>query len=225
MRDVSVLLEEIVDKIDTTINVSSYSNKRFYTCNTKWIRVGKIIFGKTAGGADATSVVTSVVKDTYFEIESATLVKSVRCPLPFPITGTRLATNIEWTKADTNLLNKTPLIWLLENHDEKLFGIDSPIEREMSWTILFLDETNIEQYYTKDHRLQVTEPMIALEEEFEKVINNFALYKRLGTFNRKVFSRFGTETESGMYKNILDANLSGTILTYSVTKYKDACKC
>jgi hypothetical protein len=225
MRDISVLIDEIVDKIDTSINVSSYSNKRFYTCNTKWIRVGKIVFGKTSGDADASSVVTSVVKDTYFEIESATLVKSVRCPLPFVITGTKLATNIEFTKKDNNLLNKTPLIWLLENHSEKIYGIDSSIERDLEMTILFLDETDVLNYYTKDHRLQVTEPMIALQEEFEKVINNFALYKRLISFNRKVFSRFGTETENGMYKNILDANLSGTIITYSVSKYKDACKC
>ena len=225
MRDISVLIDEIVDKIDTSINVTSYSNKRFYTCNTKWIRVGKIVFGKTSGGADASSVVTSVVKNTYFEIESATLVKSVRCPLPFVITGTKLATNIEFTKKDNNLLNKTPLIWLLENHSEKIYGIDSSIERDLEMTILFLDETDVLNYYTKDHRLQVTEPMIALQEEFEKVINNFALYKRLISFNRKVFSRFGTETENGMYKNILDANLSGTIITYSVSKYKDACKC
>ena len=225
MRDISVLFEEIVSKIDTSIEVKSYSNKRFYTCNTKWIRAGKIIFGKTAGNTDATSIVTLVVKDTYFEIESATLVKSVRCPLPFAITGTKLATNIEFTKKSNNLLNKTPLVWLLENHSEKLYGIDSSLERDMEMTVLFLDETDVLNYYTKDHRLQVSEPMIALEEEFEKVINNFALYRRLISFNRKVFSRFGTETENGIYKNILDANLSGIIITYSVSKYKDACKC
>jgi hypothetical protein len=225
MRDISVLFEEIVNKIDTSIEVSSYSSKRFYTCNTKWIRPGKIIFGKTSSDADASSVVTSVVKDTYFEIESATLVKSVRCPLPFPITGTKLATNIEFEKKDKNMLNKTPLVWLLENHSEKLYGLEASLERDLEMTILFLDETDVLNYYTKDHRLQVSEPMIALQEEFEKVINNFALYKRLNSFNRKVFSRFGTETENGMYKNILDANLSGTIITYTVSKYKDACKC
>lgn len=225
MRDISVLFEEIVGKIDTSIEIHSYSNKRFYTCNTKWIRVGKIIFGKTAGDADASSVVTNVVKDTYFEIESATLVKSVRCPLPFVITGTKLATNIEFAKKDNNLLNKTPLVWLLENHSETIYGMDSSIERDMEMTVLFLDETDVKNYYTKDHRLQVSEPMIALQEEFEKAINKFSLYKRLEKFNRKVFSRFGTETENGMYKNILDANLSGIIITYTVSKYKDACKC
>lgn len=225
MRDISVLFEEIVDKIDTSIEVNSYSNKRFYTCNTKWIRVGKIVFGKTSTDADTSSVVTAVVKDTYFEVESATLIKSVRCPLPFVITGTKLATNIEFTKKDNNLLNKTPLVWLLENHSETLYGIDSPVERDMEMTVLFLDETDVKNYYTKDHRLQVSEPMIALQEEFEKAINKFSIYKRLEKFNRKVFSRFGTETENGMYKNILDANLSGIIITYSVSKYKDACKC
>ena len=189
------------------------------------VGIGKIIFGKTAGDADASSVVTNVVKDTYFEIESATLVKSVRCPLPFVITGTKLATNIEFAKKDNNLLNKTPLVWLLENHSETIYGMDSSIERDMEMTVLFLDETDVKNYYTKDHRLQVSEPMIALQEEFEKAINKFSLYKRLEKFNRKVFSRFGTETENGMYKNILDANLSGIIITYTVSKYKDACKC
>jgi hypothetical protein len=149
----------------------------------------------------------------------------VRCPLPFVITGTKLATNIEFAKKDNNLLNKTPLVWLLENHSETLYGADSPVERDMEMTVLFLDETDVLNYYTKDHRLQVSEPMIALQEEFEKAINKFSLYKRLERFNRKVFSRFGTETENGMYKNILDANLSGIIITYTVSKYKDACKC
>ena len=110
------------------------------------------------------------MKDTYFEIESATLVKSVRCPLPFVITGTKLATNIEFAKKDNNLLNKTPLVWLLENHSETLYGVDSPVERDMEMTVLFLDETDVKNYYTKDHRLQVSEPMIALQEEFEKAM-------------------------------------------------------
>jgi hypothetical protein len=116
-------------------------------------------------------------------------------------------------------------VWLLENHSETIYGMDSSIERDMEMTVLFLDETDVKNYYTKDHRLQVSEPMIALQEEFEKAINKFSLYKRLEKFNRKVFSRFGTETENGMYKNILDANLSGIIITYTVSKYKDACKC
>jgi hypothetical protein len=225
MKEVSLLFKEFVDAIDTSINVTSYSNKRFYTCNTKWIRKGKIVFGKTSSGSNATSVVTAVVKDTYFEISSATLVKEVRCPLPFEIVGTKIFTNIEWTKADRNLLNKTPLIWLLENHTEKVYGDEASLERDIRMKVLFLDETDITNYSTSDHREQVVEPMLSLQEEFVKVINNKPIYKRLKDFNRDTFSRFGTETENGMLKNILDANLSGIIIDFSVSKFKEPCKC
>lgn len=225
MKEVSVLFKELVNEIDTSIKVTSYSSKRFYTCDTKWIRKGKIVFGKTSSDADASSVVTAVVKDTYFEVQSATLVKDVRCPLPFAIVGTKTATNIEWTKADRNLLNKTPLIWLLENHTEKVYGDEASLERDVRLKILFLDETDVTNYYTSDHREQVVEPMLSLEEEFIKVINKKAIYQRLKDFSRDTFSRFGSETENGMLKNILDANLSGIIIDLSVSKYKEPCKC
>jgi hypothetical protein len=152
-------------------------------------------------------------------------VKEVRCPLPFEIVGTKIFTNIEWTKADRNLLNKTPLIWLLENHTEKVYGDEASLERDIRMKVLFLDETDITNYSTSDHREQVVEPMLSLQEEFVKVINNKPIYKRLKDFNRDTFSRFGTETENGMLKNILDANLSGIIIDFSVSKFKEPCKC
>ena len=65
MRDISVLFEEIVGKIDTSIEVKSYSNKRFYTCNTKWIRVGKIIFGKNS----SSSFIIYFQKELYMYFE------------------------------------------------------------------------------------------------------------------------------------------------------------
>lgn len=225
MKEVSVLFKELVDEIDTNITTTSYSNKRFYTCDTKWIRKGKIVFGKTSSGNSASSIVTSVVKDTYFEVSSATLVKEVRCPVPFDIVGTKIFTNIEWTKADRNLLNKTPLIWLLENHTEKVYGDEASLERDIRMKILFLDETDINNYSTSDHREQVVEPMLSLQNEFVKVLNKKPIYKRLKDFSRDTFSRFGTENENGILKNILDANLSGIIIDISVSKFKEPCKC
>ena len=91
--------------------------------------------------------------------------------------------------------------------------------------ILFLDETNILDFTIEQHRQQVVQPMIKLQEEFVKVIDKNAIYKRLKDFNRDTFSRFGKETENGVIKNILDANLSGVIIDISVPKFKDMCKC
>ena len=45
-------------------------------------------------------------------------------------------------------------------------------------------------------------------------------------FQLVTFSRFGVEQETGFVKNIIDANLSGVELQFTLQKYKgNDCKC
>jgi len=225
MREVGVLFEEIVSRMNTSLEFSSYLDKTFYTCDTKWLRVGKMITGKNAIGGDETATITAITKDESFTIDNENLIDLPNCPAPFSIVGTRLATNMEWTKATNNMFDKTPLIWLVESHNEKVYGEDSSIERDMTMKVVFVDETDIVNYSTTAHRINVVEPMLELQAEFVKVINKMPTYKKITDFSRDTFSRFGVETEQGMMKNILDANLSGIVVSFSVSKYKDPCKC
>lgn len=135
-------------------------------------------------------------------------------------TGTRLAANQEWTMADSNLQNKLPLVWLLETINERFYGIQSPLERESELRIFFLNETDITQFYTEDHRNNVVQPMTNLAQSFVNVVNNTPSFKKVDQWQIRTFSRFGVETQQGVVKNILDANLSGVELQITLPVYK-----
>lgn len=226
MIESSELVNDLVSRIDTTL-VGSYApaNGKTFVCNTKWARIGKTV--KNAENKEfliedlqtdewliATPLVGNDVLNGTFYLNA-----------PFFLTGTKLATNREWTIADTNLNNKLPLIWLLEVIRERGFGRNSALEKDMDLRLFFLDETDPSQYYTKDHREQVVKPMQKLMLEFLKVIENDRTYQAIEDYNFSTFSRFGVDTEQGITKNILDANLSGVALELNLTRYKTNCKC
>lgn len=229
MKEVSQIFEQIVNKIDNSINVSSLSIAgsvlRIRTCNTKWARAGKTITAKDANDSAIEAKILDVVGDTYIDVDNMQVYTDIRLNRPTPMFGTRTATNNEWNLMTSNIIAKTPIIWCLELVNELHYGEESSLERDIEMKVFFLDETDILNYYTKDHRLQVVRPMIGLAHAFKESIDKNALMKKIVNFNVLGFSRFGTESVTGMIENILDANLSGASVQFNLSKYKDGCKC
>lgn len=157
---------------------------------------------------DITTIVSDLVQQLTWQ------------PSPFFISGTRLSTNAEWTKATTNLAEKLPLIWLLETINEKFYGKESVYERTSDLRLFFLEDTDIRQYLNADHRSNVVYPMYQLAMEFVDVIENDTTIVPLEDWQIKTFTRFGVEQQNGVVQNILDANLSGVELQLSITRYK-----
>lgn len=220
MIEASEYIDELTEKIDNSLFGTLIGNKTYVT-NTKWARVGKTVL-------DASNLLyklTEVITDSYVVAEPVGHANSLSglfyLDKPFFITGTKLATNREWTLVSNNLKDKTPIIWLLEIIQETGYGKGSSLERDIETKLFFLDETDPAQYYTKDHREQVVKPMQKLMSEFLKVISNDRMYKPIENYKYKTFSRFGVETDSGVTENILDANLSGVALDISLTRYKE----
>jgi len=139
------------------------------------------------------------------------------------LTGTKMVANIEWTKANNNIIDKTPIIWLLETIRFVESGRDKPTEFESDLRLFFLDETNVAQYMNKDHRNNVVQPMNQLIDEFVRTINSNRNFKRILETERITFSRFGVERDNGVFQNVLDANLSGVELRFTLTKFKSNC--
>jgi len=226
MIEASEYVKDLVLKIDNTIQ-GSYDplTGRTLVCNTKWARIGKVV----KDAEDKEYLVTELVTDEYLVatplIGETNLSGTIYLPELFFITGTKRATNTEWTIADANLSNKLPLVWLLEVISETGFGKMSAVEKEMDLRLFFLDETDPSQYYTADHREQVVKPMQKLMLEFIKVVEIERTYKPIENYRFKTFSRFGVENDKGMLQNILDANLSGVSLELTLTRYKLKCKC
>lgn len=149
------------------------------------------------------------------------IVQEIVWPKPvFYLTGTRLAANNEWTMAGADLTAKLPLVWLLETINERFGGAESSLERSSDLRIFILEETNVREFYTKDHREQVVKPMQELAIELVRVINDTPRFKRLENFQIRSFSRFGVEETKGVIQNVLDANLSGVELQLTLDIFK-----
>jgi hypothetical protein len=225
-KDIAFVIDEIIAGIDNQIVIDSFDiiEQKFFTCKTKWMRIGKII---TNADGDR-FVITAIEPDQWFQVDSLDtggLVDVAFLPVPFGITGTKINANIEWLKADPDLTKKTPIIWLLEMIRFTTFHRGSSVEFESDLRLFFLDETDVVNYYTMDHRTNVVQPMNKLIDEFLRVIENNTIFKLVERVDRFTFSRFGVERENGAFQNVLDANLSGVELRFTMTKFKGNCKC
>lgn len=227
MKEVSVIVNTLISQIDNSV-LGKYNalDERTYICDTKWMRVGKIV----TDSLDRKYRVTEVVDDVYctstpIDETSPPLDGLIYLPAPFYVSGTKLATNREWTIASNNLSDKTPLAWLLEIIRISKKGRGESIDFESELRLFFLDETDIRNYYTADHRENVVYPMERLAQQFIKTIQLDRSFETIESYDLTTFSRFGVEGEQGVFENILDANLSGVELRVSLSKFKENCKC
>ena len=227
MKDTAKLVSELVSMIDNTIvGVYNPTLKKTLTSKTKWLRVGKIVTNSVGNKYTITEVTQDVsFKGVPLLPTSPNLTGIITLPAPFYLSGTHMATNNEWTKVTSNLMNKTPFIWLLETITMEKYGSGDSRDFSSDIRLFFLDETDIVNYYTIDHRTQVVEPMEELVMSFISVVENYPNIKKLDDYLLVTFSRFGVEGVEGMFKNILDANLSGVELKITLTKFKGATIC
>lgn len=222
---ISQHIEQLVSGIDTTISVVwNNTEQRGETCDTKWVRKGKVL----TSGIDSFTV-DSVEPNEWITVQEApppTFEGIVSIPVPFYIHGTKKATNREWTISTNDLTQKTPIIWLLGPVRYTAFGRESSKEYEADLRLFFLDETDPVNYYTDDHLEQVVYPMEQLANAFLLALHNDQNYASIDQYEVIEFSRFGTEQDNGFFQNILDANLSGVELRFTLTRYKNnICKC
>jgi hypothetical protein len=219
-KDVSQAVEDLVNQIDTYVfGIYDPIQQKTNTCDTSYARVGKYITDSINGPL----LITGIETDEWIEAGNATGVLSL--PDPYFVPGTKISANNEWTAVSNDLTQKTPLVWLLHDVRYQRFGRESVYEWESDLRIFFLDETDIVNYYTKDHIDNVVVPMSKLAEKFIQVVDNSPSYKTLEGYEIVNFTRFGTEQANGYFQNILDANLSGVELRIKLTKYKQNCKC
>lgn len=229
IEDVCDILEVVVNSIDNTIEGTNIAPGVATFCDTKWARVPKRLV-RVSDGEEW--VVTDVLMNeqitaTYLgtTIPEPTLEGIFGLPIPYWITGTRLAANNEWRMVTNDVAAKTPIIWLHETIMEVIYGREASLERSSEIRLFFLDETNTKDYYTKDHRKFVVNPMQQLVDAFIGAINENSQFKNVESYRMKTFSRFGFEQEQGVMQNILDSDLSGVELQFTLEKFKINCKC
>lgn len=220
IKEITQAVEDLVSQIDNSI-VGSYDSINGYTlvCKSKYARVGKFA---TDINLD-TFLITAVDPDT--SITAGTLDGLFYLPQPYFVNGTRISVNREWTIANPDLMQKTPLIWLLDDIRYSVYGRESVNDWESEIRMFFVDETDATNFYNKDHIENVVLPMTNLAQLFVETINSNRKYRTIERYAIRNFTRFGTENSQGYVQNILDANMSGVELTITLIKYKENCKC
>jgi hypothetical protein len=225
-KDVTKQIQNIVNSITNEINgVYDPLTERTNVCSTKWLRVGKKVIDATLNEF----VVTEIEPGEWIKAKNENdptlfLDGMFTIPEPYFLAGTKLTANREWTLPTNDVTQKTPIVWLLDAIRYRKFGRENPTDFETDLRVFFLDETDIVNFYTMDHRTNVVEPMTELINDFLNVINANVQFKPILEFDLITFSRFGVEVENGMFENILDANLSGVELRFTLSKFKENCK-
>jgi hypothetical protein len=241
----NIVKEQIFDKLDKTIKVKGLQAvngklKMFVCGSVKWARVGKSLRTNTTFGTDPTLY--------YFPIVSVDYVNNI-IVLDYPkdaegdpvnwtgntgtlndiyfFIGTPLRTNAEWLSFSNNEMLKTPFIWLVEPTREKKLGASSIIERESEIRLLLLDNNNSANWLTKNVHENRLGALYNLASEIENVANdNVKWFKEIETVDVKNYTRFGTETPQGFEANIIDADLTGVEMRFTLKVIKQAyCNC
>lgn len=234
----NIVKNEIFAKLDKTLTVKKLEpingRLKMYVCGSvKWARVGKTLRTNTSLSY------FPIVSVDY--VENSLILDFPKDPEGAPISwtgstgtlndlyffvGTPLKTNEEWLLFSNNEMLKTPFIWLVEPTKEKKYGVDSIVERESEVHLLLLDNNNSANFLTKDVHNNRLGAMYNLVTEIENTINdNVKWFKQLETINVKNFNRFGTETIQGFDANIIDADLTGVEMRFSLKTNKQACNC
>lgn len=224
-ESISENFKTIVNAIDTTINgIFSIEDGCTYSSNTKWAQIGRIV----RDSEDRQYKLTEVEQNVYIKAvainHSNNLTGVIQLPSPLLLIGTKMSTNWEWTKKSSDLRTKLPLIWLLETYRYIEFGKGDSRDYEADVRVFFLDETNPKGFTSDDSRKKVVHPVSRLADNFITCVNANTHFKRVIQATKKDYSRFGIETDAGAIKNILDADLSGVELNFTLTAYKGTCK-
>lgn len=224
-ESISENFKTIVNAIDTTINgIFSIEDGRTYSNNTKWAQIGRFV----RDSEDREFKITEVEQNVWIKAEpighAENLTGVIQLPQPLLLIGTKTVTNWEWTKKSSNLRAKLPLIWLLETYRYIEFGKGDSRDYEADVRVFFLDETNPKGFTSDDSRKKVVHPVSRLADNFIACVNANTHFKRVVQATKKDYSKFGIETDAGMIKNILDADLGGVELNFTLTAYKGTCK-
>jgi hypothetical protein len=234
MRDIyDIVQDQIFAKMNTDVKILSFDapsggSQVVKLCNNKWIRVGQVltdidpkewVITSIAANGDVTLTVpsgaTALVKRQILAIK-----------VPKFLFGSQVSANNEYRLRGQDSRVKLPLIWLVGNIKETEHSIRVLLERTSELRLFFLDDNNPKQFLTADYRLNVVSPMIALKDEFKRVIKKSPLFDVVEAWNTRTITRFGNEAESGVVSDILSDSLSGVELVVSLPIFKSgSCKC
>ena len=115
---------------------------------------------------------------------------------------------------------------MVEPTPEVIQSEDSSLERISEIRMVLLDSNNSVNWLTKDVHNQRLFSIYNYFDSFKLAIENNGLFGKVDSFKIRNFTRFGNETQNGFDQNIIDADLTGIEVKFSLPIYKEnKCKC
>jgi hypothetical protein len=110
---------------------------------------------------------------------------------------------------------------------EKKQPLNSQNERTSEIFFVLLDNSSSDKWLTKEVHQNRLQSLYNLVTEIEKAINSNKLwFEEMKTaIDVKNFNRFGTETIQGFDRNIIDADLTGIEMKFTLVVRKQSCNC
>lgn len=243
MKDpIEIFRSEIYDRLDNTVVITEVLTNGFDTqliriCEPKWMYKGIPILyygssGFTVNKFNETIIFNGVEEKNIIEIgkpfefsQGVQVGDVLEIKMPTLINGTRIAVKDEFKiLTDYDVTQGVPLIWIHETIRGKMYDVNSPWEREVSYIVFLLNEIQHE-IMTNAKRTMGVAPMYKLLSEISEIVRDKRLIWCDGDIDETSFSEFGTEDKNGIRKQILDANLGGLEIRFTGKVFKENCKC
>ena len=238
MSNLVDIIQSIIDQIDLNISINSVEvvdtdTDKIYVCSTTlFLTIKKTVI---INGLNYT--VTDVDVNNWVEVTP----DGHSTPVPTDATvmtaseihflhGAPYSANDEYLRLSTDVLGKTPFIWLLEGYEFDDLPRDSSIDLAFNARLFFLDwYSDRHRDSNQDQNKYAIKPMQNLQKAFINVINKDFNFKTLGTVSTTIRPRFGVSTKNigGMpqpNEKIIDENLSGVDSRMKIEVY-DASSC
>ena len=225
MRDITDIIEDVVNQMDNTLKITKVGGNNVYFCDLKWFRLGKAITGEDSQ--------PYLVDDVNYTAKKLTLSLPFTSPettvtfdRPYYFHGTPMTTNNEWQAFTNNEEAKCPFIWLIEPVSEVFNGYESVIERESEVRLLFIDNRDSVNWINDDIHENRSTALYGMVDEFIATLERLPNFKRNLQYSVRNLTKLGTENSNGFERNIISADLTALDVRITLPIYKESlCNC
>lgn len=225
MVDLTIIVKNIIEKIDLSIPVQANNYPTIRVCKTLHLKTGMAVVDEFGNGYS----IIDFKDNEWLKLEAM-----ASSPDPFigdfvvgsPVNylhGTPSSVNDEYQELDRATYAKMPLIWLNENYTEEEIEADSMIGLSVQPTLFFMDAMEVFWNNEEHHRL-VIKPMSNLADAFMDVMRNDRTFKKSNNPRKTPRTRFGVYSPNrGNTKRIIEDFISAVEIQPSIVKFKKYC--
>ena len=220
------IVEKIVNDMDLSVKVNSFTATTIDVCELLSMRVGRIITNDSNEQFRVTEINGNIVTLEPVNHSNPWSGNFAYVKKPTFLQGEWMSANSEYLDMDNNTFNKTPLIWLVRGYTEDHKGAMSSIEFSVNPVIYFLEETPSSGWLNSEHDENAVNPMYRLAKRFIETVEKTLNIRDLESYSITDKPRFGVKVgNKGSSKTIIDDFLSGVEMRLPMEVYDNCINC